>query len=1286
MYIQEQWPNIDWYKYLCLWERLAPDMRHVADTLGVRESFLAQAVQGRIPERTDSQQESHRVHRRFFTTLALHDLVHEVPIRHVARQYGATKGLLQTLQSAAGTFAGMVTVFCNRLGWTNLELLLSQFQSRLMFGVERELCDLVKVSLLNGFRARVLYNAGYHTLAALASANPTLVEVCLRNAVPFRSYKLGGGGGGGADECADSASGVCNTWCAKLRKGMTESEASAAIVSEARVILSSDLNLSQSAWDRHPLQLLQLSPPAAGKSRGGAAEGLAQFQAPCDTVARGRGHRKSPTAGHLRQEHPCKKPKSPLSVHQEPASSNAVGFVCGHEHSPLSPISTTIAPHSSFAPPSEAPTGSNGVIETPSQNAFLESHIPPHSVPKCQSNVVGKPSLELSPICMLGFGDQSAINAVVMSDIPEARELSFGEHCSNKGSLSMESIPCTIPDSLSCSADVSMSFSFHTLAMIDAVCDAAKPSVTCSPDGTSSRVGGGAEASLCRANKQLSLSNCISQAMDEYFPNDSCCPLTDTSLPEQLNPSNSSEHIPETPSHFHVSGLKELSSLCSSQLSQSGVTLINVTSNRALFDTFVSECLEQKVVAFSVAYTSIDQSDGIGSVVVKPNSSSGVPILPLRNEQVMGVAFCWGDTDVYFISLSQPGPEPASTDSISLADRVDAITKLFESSGSSWEKLIAYDMKRHAKYLALSCGVFPRGQTQDPLVADWILNPDAKEKTIHRMVLQYLADQPLLSECEEQEEMPLSSLATNGSDPEMQASAECILAHMLATKLQVLLEAEGLYESYLKLEMPSLLILAKTELNGIGFSPDECTRQRDILQRRVSELEREAYTLAGHTFSLTSPEDVASVLFLELKLPSGTDLASSSSSSKQRTLGAATRRATRKRVQHLSTAKDVLEKIRTLHPLPGVVLEWRRISATMSKTVYPLFKDAIAHEELECFRIHATAQIHTATGRVSVSDPSLQMVPKEFDIGPPKPGSSANLLSDSQYLEVRDSDRQDDSTTETVPSSVCMRSVFTPFPGGVFLSADYSQLELRVLAHMSGDAKLRQFLNGEGDAFRMITGEWLGLPPSAVSDKQRQDTKQLCYGILYGIGPKALGEQMGMTDNEASMFMETFRSKYPTMKRFISRTIQGCRDVGYVTTLLGRKRFLPGIHSSNIHARSQAERQAVNSTIQGSAADLVKTAMVNVDREVGARYGVPATCLLPVGVVRGVVDPPQCRHAAYLVLQLHDELLYEVLEQDLQEVAGIVRHEMENALQLSVRFPVKVKAGYSWGKLEPLSF
>lgn len=1274
MYIQEQWPNIDWYKYLCLWERLSPGMKHVSDTLGVRESFLAQAVQGRIPERTDPQRETHRVHRRFFTALVLHDLVHEVPIRQVARQYGATKGLLQTLQSAAGTFAGMVTVFCNRLGWTNLELLLSQFQSRLTFGVERELCELVKVSLLNGFRARVLYSAGYHTLAALATANPSLVETCLRNAVPFKSYKLAGGEDGDQHANAAAAEATRNTWCAKLRKGMTETEAAIAIVNEARTTLSKDLNVPLSAWVGNP-QLL-LSPSRMGSVH------PKEVQSTDDVIAGLKVHRRSPTTSRSGEEAGYKKccmegdsklGQVALLKHQILPSSH-VNLDCRTNQPPFSnfiPASALLK----ISPDTTTEEGREGNIKTSA--VCGNDSVPRHLVPKKENcHHRNEPVFNLSPISMLGFRSNqtntAGIGVVTPESFPEAKELSFGDSFSKSdpGSLSLEGLPFTIPDSLPCSADVSMSFSFQTLAMIDAVCDAARNNATKLSDMIIDETcDGGGGGALTPIRTQKSISFFSPQVLDSDFPS-KCSNGLKSAEHTPLKAPDNSKCIAETPSQFHPSSLRELSSLCSSQLSQSGVTLINVTSNRFLFDTFISECLEQKAVAFSVASTSIDQSDGIGSVVVRSKCDAGIPLLPLQNKQVVGIAFCWGAMDVYYISLSQDAPHGSKADlanSITLKERTEAVKKLIEHS---WRKLIAYDLKKHVKLLALSCGAMPACKVLDPLVANWMLNPDAKEKTIHRMVLQYLPEQPLLSECEDYEEMPLSSLATNSGDPEMQASAESILAYMLVSKLEVLLEAEGMHDSYLNLEMPSLLVLAKAELNGIGFSPDECANQRDLLQRRVSELEHEAYTIAGHTFSLTSPEDVASVLFLELKLPSGSD------SSKQRTLGTTTRRVTRKRVQHLSTAKDVLEKIQPLHPLPGIVLEWRRISATMSKTVYPLFKDAHHHKDLDCFRIHATVHIHTATGRVSVSDPCLQMVPKEFNIGPTKGTSNPSLLSDSQYLEIHDSDREDHITT---PLSVCMRNVFQPFPGAIFLTADYSQLELRILAHMSGDLKLKQFLNSEGDVFRMIAGEWLGLPVSDVSDKQRQDAKQVCYGMLYGIGAKALGEQLGVTDNEASRFMETFKSKYPNVKKFISKTIQDCKEAGYVTTLLGRKRFLPGIHSTNIHARSQAERQAVNTTIQGSAADLAKTAMVNINRKIEACYGSSATCLLPF-------NTKPIRHAAYLVLQLHDELLYEVTEGDLEQVAGVVQSEMEGALELSVRFPVKIKVGYSWGKLEPALF
>ncbi|KAI8521186.1 hypothetical protein Bbelb_009400 [Branchiostoma belcheri] len=184
--IYTDWPNLDWYQYLCLYEKLPTHMRRVAELVGVEEGYLARAVNGRVPVKTPKQLRQLAVHKRFYTALVLQDLTQEVPLPVVVKKYSCTKGVLQSLQQSAATFAGMVTVFCSRLGWHNLELLLAQFQSRLTFGVQRELVELVRISLLNGLRARTLFNAGFHTVAMLAAAEVRDVEVVLRNAAPFK--------------------------------------------------------------------------------------------------------------------------------------------------------------------------------------------------------------------------------------------------------------------------------------------------------------------------------------------------------------------------------------------------------------------------------------------------------------------------------------------------------------------------------------------------------------------------------------------------------------------------------------------------------------------------------------------------------------------------------------------------------------------------------------------------------------------------------------------------------------------------------------------------------------------------------------------------------------------------------------------------------------------------------------------------------------------------------------------------------------------------------------------
>ena len=734
------------------------------------------------------------------------------------------------------------------------------------------------------------------------------------------------------------------------------------------------------------------------------------------------------------------------------------------------------------------------------------------------------------------------------------------------------------------------------------------------------------------------------------------------------------EEAQEDPFKEVVCSTPSLRELTASSVSctQDGVTVVDVAASQLLFCTFLEECLEQPRLSLAVATCGLQQDGGIGASVISASKQQprGIP-LPHRSEQVIGVSFCWGGMDAYYVSLTQD-PDYAC---VSLKDRTAAIRRILTSS-SKRKKLAIFDAKKHLRYLAACCGVLPAGPLVDPTVGSWLLDPDAKEKTIHGMALHYLPELPLVGGRGEGEGegAPLSSMATHGTTPRRMASAESILALLLSSKMEPLLEAEGLLGSFRDVEMPTVLVLAKMELNGIGFSPKACDQQRAVLQHRADQLEKEAYELAGRTFSLTSTEDVATVLFVELRLPSN-----GSTSGQQRTLGAATRRSKQKKLQHASTSKEALEKVCPLHPLPGVVLQWRKVSSTLTKMVYPLMKEALTHETTSSVRIHPVCQIHTATGRVAFSDPNIQNVPKEYDLTEAKEGGT--LLPESQALDSTYNGTQP-------PQTVCMRNTFIPFPGCVFLAADYSQLELRVLAHMSGDKKLQGFLNSDGDIFKMIAGEWLGVRAEDVSAKQRQEAKQICYGMVYGIGPKALGEQLGIEENEALRFMETFKSKYPAMKQFLSKTVQRCREEGSVSTLLGRKRLLPHIHSPSAHARSQAERQAVNTTVQGSAADLVKTAMTKIDRRLVSE-GI-STCAC-VGL-----DSPHCKRwspvaapgrevgkrSAYLVLQLHDELMYEVTRDHLEEVAKIVRQEMEEALKLSVKFPVKMKAGLRWGELK----
>jgi DNA polymerase theta len=277
---------------------------------------------------------------------------------------------------------------------------------------------------------------------------------------------------------------------------------------------------------------------------------------------------------------------------------------------------------------------------------------------------------------------------------------------------------------------------------------------------------------------------------------------------------------------------------------------------------------------------------------------------------------------------------------------------------------------------------------------------------------------------------------------------------------------------------------------------------------------------------------------------------------------------------HWSTARDILEKLKMQHPLPAVLLEWRRLTTILTKVVFPMQRQCSWCKHLAMNRIHGVIDLFTATGRVTMHEPNLQNIPKDIEIELleicekktdliPIVGRARRCLTETGSSLLNNKYQKSMSSF-----SISMRNCFVPFRGGVLVAADYSQLELRVIAHLSGDRKLTDILNQGADVFKLIASQWKAIAAEAVTCEQRQQAKQICYGIVYGIGAAALAKQLDVLEDDAAVFIESFKSKFIQLRRFLSETVQACKKNGYVKTMLGRRRYLPSINNTNHHAKA----------------------------------------------------------------------------------------------------------------------
>ncbi len=424
------------------------------------------------------------------------------------------------------------------------------------------------------------------------------------------------------------------------------------------------------------------------------------------------------------------------------------------------------------------------------------------------------------------------------------------------------------------------------------------------------------------------------------------------------------------------------------------------------------------------------------------------------------------------------------------------------------------------------------------------------------------------------------------------------LVEALRQVLQTRLEENELIPLFRDIELPIASVLAEMEAVGLGIDAEALKAMSIEFSEQLLGLERECYELAGRRFNLNSPIQLREVLFTHLNLPT---------------------KGLRKTKSGFSTDVDVLTKLATIHPLPRKLLDYRGLAKLKSTYV-----DALpALIDPATGRIHTSFhQALTATGRLSSTDPNLQNIPTRTEEG-----------------------RR-------------IRRAFVAKPGSILLSADYSQIELRILAHLSGDATLIDaFTRGEDIHTRTAT-EVLGIKPDAVDAEARRLAKVINFGIIYGMGPQRLAGELGISLHDASSYIRRYFERLPGVSAYFEQTLSQARERGYVVTMFGRRRYLPELNAAEGGARSQAERIAINTPLQGTAADLIKIAMVRLHR------------LMAQGEFK-----------AQMLLQVHDELLFEVDESKVEALSRVVKTEMEAVAPLRVPLLVEVKSGLNWAEM-----
>jgi DNA polymerase-1 len=566
-----------------------------------------------------------------------------------------------------------------------------------------------------------------------------------------------------------------------------------------------------------------------------------------------------------------------------------------------------------------------------------------------------------------------------------------------------------------------------------------------------------------------------------------------------------------------------------------------------------------------------------------------------RLAEIVGYSFCFREGEAYYVPVRAPAGEPQLSADVAAAALRGVLAN---AQAQKVGQNIKYDM-----IVLRGAGLELNGASFDTMVADYLLDPGERSHNLDDLAKRYLNHQNITIESligtgknqRGMDEVPVAAIT-------QYAAEDADVPLRIMRILEPRLAEQGLDKLFAELEMPLIEVLAELEFNGIRIDTRLLSELSERFGKRMQELETEIYVIAEGEFNINSPKQLAELLFEKFKLP-----------------------VIKKTQTGSSTDAEVLEELAKLHPLPAKITEYRQNAKLKSGFVDAI--PALIHPQTG--RVHTSfKQDVAATGRLSSSDPNLQNIPVRTDAG----------------REIR--------------------SAFVPGPPGWrLLCADYSQIELRVLAHFSGDAELLRAYACDEDIHTLVAAQVYNVAKEEVTREMRRSAKAINFGVIYGQSAFGLAKSLSIPQEEAQRFIDAYFAKYPGVEQFMDATLDTCRQQGYVCTISGRRRPVAGVRDRAARGakrqRLLPERIAINSVIQGSAADLIKLAMIRLHRRLKQ-------------------EPWQAK----MLLQIHDELVFEAPPEELTALREMVVHEMTHVWELQVPLKVDVKTGLNWADCE----